>query len=153
MAGGYTMYRPSEDKSFMSKSEMEENIVSLLGGRVAEAIILNDISTGASNDIERASKIARDMVTKYGMSERVGAIMFGSGQEEVFLGRDFAQSKNYSEETAGIIDEEVKAIVDKAYGKAKQILSEHIDKLHAVAGVLLEKEKIEGEEFDKIFEE
>ena len=153
MAGGYTMYRPTEDKSFMSKTEMEENIVSLLGGRVAEALILNDISTGASNDIERASQIARNMVTKYGMSDRVGAIMFGGGQGEVFLGRDFAQTKDYSEETAGIIDEEVKRIVDKAYNRAKEILSEHVDKLHAVAGVLLEKEKIEGEEFDRIFEE
>ena len=151
MAGGYTMYRPSEDKSFMSKTEMEENIVSLLGGRVAEAIILNDISTGASNDIERASQIARNMVTKYGMSDRVGTIMFGGGQGEVFLGRDFAQTKDYSEETAGIIDEEVKRIVDKAYNRAREILTEHVDKLHAVAGVLLEKEKIEGEEFDQIF--
>ena len=153
MAGGYTMYRPTEDKSFMSKTEMEENIVSLLGGRVAEAIILNDISTGASNDIERASQIARNMVTKYGMSDRVGTIMFGGGQGEVFLGRDFAQTKDYSEETAGIIDEEVKTIIDKAYNRAKQILTEHVDKLHAVAQVLLEKEKIEGEEFDKIFAE
>ena len=153
MAGGYTMYRPTEDKSFMSKTEMEENIVSLLGGRVAEALILNDISTGASNDIERASQIARNMVTKYGMSDRVGAIMFGGGQEEVFLGRDFAQTKDYSEETANIIDEEVKKIVDRAYNRAVEILSAHADKLHAVAGVLLEKEKIEGEEFDKIFEE
>ena len=153
MAGGYTMYRPSEDKSFMSKTEMEENIVSLLGGRVAEAIILNDISTGASNDIERASQIARNMVTKYGMSDRVGTIMFGGGQGEVFLGRDFAQTKDYSEETAAIIDEEVKVIVDKAYNRARQILTEHVDKLHAVATVLLEKEKIEGEEFDRIFSE
>ncbi len=153
MAGGYTMYRPTEDKSFMSKTEMEENIVSLLGGRVAEALILNDISTGASNDIERASQIARNMVTKYGMSERVGAIMFGGGQGEVFLGRDFAQTKDYSEETANIIDEEVKRIVDTAYNRARTILSEHVDKLHAVASVLLEKEKIEGAEFDKIFEE
>lgn len=153
MAGGYTMYRPSEDKSFMSKTEMEENIVSLLGGRVAESLILNDISTGASNDIERASQIARNMVTKYGMSDRVGTIMFGGGQGEVFLGRDFAQTKDYSEETAGIIDEEVKKIVDKAYNRARDILTEHVDKLHTVAGVLLEKEKIEGEEFDKIFSE
>lgn len=153
MAGGYTMYRPTEDKSFMSKTEMEENIVSLLGGRVAEALILNDISTGASNDIERASQIARNMVTKYGMSERVGAIMFGGGQGEVFLGRDFAQTKDYSEETANVIDEEVKRIVDTAYNRARTILSEHVDKLHAVASVLLEKEKIEGAEFDKIFEE
>ncbi len=153
MAGGYTMYRPSEDKSFMSKSEMEENIVSLLGGRVAEQLILNDISTGASNDIERASKIARDMVSKYGMSETVGAIMFGAGQEEVFLGRDFAQSKNFSEQTAAVIDAETKKIIDKAYKRAEEILSEHIDKLHRVAGILLEKEKIDGEEFAQIFDE
>ena len=151
MAGGYTMYKPTEDKSFMSKSEMLENIISLLGGRVAEAIILDDISTGASNDIERATKIARAMVTKYGMSDRVGAVMYGGDQEEVFLGRDFAHSKEYSEETAGIIDEEVKKIIDNAYRSAEDILRSNIDKLHAVAGVLLEKEKIDGEEFDAIF--
>ena len=151
MAGGYTMYRPTEDKNFMSKSEMEETIVSLLGGRVAEQLILNDISTGASNDIERATKIARNMVTKYGMSDRVGAIMLGSGQEEVFLGRDFGHAKEYSEETASVIDEEVKKIIDKAYNTALELLRTHIDKLHAVAGVLLEKEKIDGEEFDEIF--
>ncbi len=151
MAGGYTMYRPSEDKSFMSKTEMEENIVSLLGGRVAEELIIGDISTGASNDIERATKIARSMVTKYGMSKRVGAVMLGSNQSEVFLGRDFAQGKEYSEETAGIIDEETKRIIDDGYARAKRILTEHMDKLHAVAQVLLEKEKIEGEEFDAIF--
>ena len=152
MAGGYTMYRPTEDKSFMSKTEMEENIVSLLGGRVAEALILNDISTGASNDIERASQIARNMVTKYGMSSKIGTVMFGGGQGEVFLGRDFAQTKDYSEETAALIDEEVKRIIETAYNRAVSILTEHMDKLHIVAGVLMEKEKIEGEEFDKIFE-
>lgn len=152
MAGGYTMYRPTEDKSFMSKSEMLEQIVSLLGGRVAEQLILDDISTGASNDIERATQIARSMVTKYGMSERIGTIMLGNNQEEVFLGRDFSHGKEYSEETAGIIDEEVKAIVDNAYKTAEKILKDNIDKLHAVAGVLLEKEKIDGEEFDRIFE-
>ncbi len=152
MAGGYTMYRPTEDKSFMSKTEMEENIVSLLGGRVAEALILNDISTGASNDIERASQIARNMVTKYGMSSKIGTVMFGGGQGEVFLGRDFAQTKDYSEETAALIDEEVKRIIQTAYNRAVDILTEHMDKLHIVAGVLMEKEKIEGEEFDKIFE-
>ena len=151
MAGGYTMYKPTEDKSFMSKSEMLENIISLLGGRVAEAIILDDISTGASNDIERATKIARAMVTKYGMSDRVGAVMYGGDQEEVFLGRDFAHSKEYSEETAGIIDEEVKKIIDNAYRNAEEILRANIDKLHAVAGILLEKEKIDGDEFDAIF--
>lgn len=151
MAGGYTMYRPTEDKNFMSKTEMEENIVSLLGGRVAESLILNDISTGASNDIERATKIARSMVTKYGMSEKLGTIMLGSGGEEVFLGRDLAQSKEYSEETAAIVDSEVKKIVDKGYKTAEEILKANIDKLHAVAGVLLEKEKIDGDEFDQIF--
>ena len=153
MAGGYTMYRPTEDKNFMSKSEMEETIVSLLGGRVAEHLILDDISTGASNDIQRATQIARNMVMKYGMSDRVGAIMLGSGQEEVFLGRDFAQAKEYSEETAAIIDEEVKKIIDKAYNTAAEILKTHIDKLHTVAGILLEKEKIDGDEFDAIFGE
>ncbi len=153
MAGGYTMYRPTEDKSFMSKTEMEENIVSLLGGRVAEKLILDDISTGASNDIERATKIARSMVTKYGMSDRIGAMMLGSSQEEVFLGRDFAQGKEYSEETASLVDTETKRIIDKAYEQAIDILNTHIDKLHAVAKVLLEKEKIEGEEFDEIFAE
>ena len=151
VAGGYTMYKTNEDKYYISKTEMEENIVSLLGGRVAEALILNDISTGASNDIERATQIARSMVTKYGMSDRIGTLTLGSSQNEVFLGRDFAQSKEYSEETAAIIDEEVKKIVDKAYNEAKQILTEHIDKLHAVAGVLLEKEKIEADEFEQIF--
>ncbi len=152
MAGGYTMYRPTEDKSFMSKTEMEEQIVSLLGGRVAEKLILDDISTGGSNDIERATKISRDMVTRFGMSERVGTLTLGQNQEEVFLGRDFAQSKEYSEETAAIIDEEVKKIVDHAYNRALEILRDHADKLHAVAGVLLEKEKIDGDEFDHIFE-
>ena len=151
MAGGYTMYRPNEDKSFMSKGEMQENIISLLGGRVAEKLILDDISTGASNDIERATKIARAMVTQYGMSDRIGPMTLGVGQEEVFLGRDLAQSKEYSEETASVIDEEVKSIIDTAYKTAEEILRRNIDKLHAVAGVLLEKEKIGGDEFEEIF--
>ena len=144
------MYRPTEDKSFMSKPEMEENIVSLLGGRVAEQLVLGDISTGASNDIERATKIARSMVTKYGMSDVVGAIMFGSGQEEVFLGRDFTQHKNISEQTAAVIDAEVKNIIDTAYQRAVNILSQNMSKLHDVANVLIEKEKIDGEEFEEI---
>jgi len=152
MAGGYTMYRPTEDKSFISQTYMEESIVSLLGGRVAEALILDDVSTGASNDIERATKMARSMVTVYGMSERLGTIMFDGDQGEVFLGRDLAQSKTYSEETAAIIDEEIKRIIDTAYNTAKKILSENIDKLHIVAGILLEKEKIDGDEFDRVFE-
>ena len=151
MAGGYTMYRPTEDKSFMSKTAMEEQIISLLGGRVAEALILNDISTGASNDIERATQIARSMVTVYGMSDRLGTIMLDNSQGEVFLGRDFGHTKNYSEETAALIDSEVKRIIDSAYKMAKDILSSNIDKLHIVAGILLEKEKIDGEEFDRVF--
>ena len=153
MAGGYTMYRPTEDKSFMSKTEMEENIVSLLGGRVAEALILNDISTGASNDIERATQIARSMVTKYGMSERVGTLSLGGDNNEVFLGRDFGHTKEFSEETAAVVDAEVKRIIDAGYNKAKQILTDHIDKLHNVAQILLEKEKIEADEFEEIFGE
>ena len=153
MAGGYTMYQPTEDKSFMSKTEMIEQIISLLGGRDSEELILDDISTGASNDIERATKIANSMVTKYGMSQRVGTITLGSDQNEVFLGRDFAQEKTYSEETAGIIDEEMKRILDTCYNSAKEILKTHEDKLHAVAKVLLEKEKITGEEFEAIFNE
>ena len=151
MAGGYTMYRPDEDKNFMSKVEMEESIVGLLGGRVAESLVLDDISTGASNDIERASKIARDMVTKYGMSDTLGTITFGSGQEEVFLGRDWTQTRNYSEETSAKIDEEVKRIIDNGYNRAKEILTMHSDKLHTVANLLLEKEKVDGEEFAAIF--
>lgn len=150
MAGGYTMYKNTEDKSFMSKSEMEDKIVSLLGGRVAEQLVLNDISTGASNDIERASKIARSMVMKYGMSDKLGTITFGNDQEEVFLGRDINNVKNYSDEIAAVIDVEVKKIIDTGYNRAKRILEEHIEKLHRVASVLLEKEKIEAEEFEAI---
>ena len=151
MAGGYTMYQPTEDKSFMSKTEMIEQIISLLGGRASEDLMLDDISTGASNDIERATKIVNAMVTKYGMSKRLGTMTLGSDQQEVFLGRDFAQEKTYSEETAGIIDEEMKRIIDSCYAKAIEILKANEDKLHAVAGVLLEKEKITGEEFENIF--
>ena len=151
MAGGYTMYRPTEDKSFISKTEMLENIISLLGGRASEELVLGDISTGASNDIERATQIAKAMVTKYGMSERIGTITLGSDQDEVFIGRDWGQEKSYSEETAGVIDEEIKRIIDNAYESAKSILREHRDKLDRVADILVEKEKITGEEFDEIF--
>ena len=150
-AGGYTMYRPTEDKNFISRTEMYENIVSLLGGRVAEEIVIGDISTGASNDIERATKIAKSMVTKYGMSDKVGTITFGGDSEEVFIGRDWGQEKTYSEGTAAIIDEEIKKIIDSAYDQAKNILNSHRDKLDAVAAVLIEKEKITGQEFDQIF--
>ena len=152
MAGGYTMYQPSEDKQFMSKKEMFEQIVSLLGGRVGEELSMDDISTGASNDIERATKIARDMVTKYGMSEKLGTITLGSGDQEIFLGRDIAQHKDYSEETFRLIDEEVKSIIDEAHELARKILKEHYDKLEAVANVLMEKEKITGDEFNSIID-
>lgn len=153
MAGGYTMYKPNEDKTYASKLEMEDHIVSLLGGRVAEKLVLNDISTGASNDIERASKIARNMVMRYGMSDKLGPITFGASQEEVFLGRDFGNQKNYSEKVAAEIDEEVKHIVITAYDKAEGLLKKNMDKLHKTAELLLEKEKIDADEFDAIFEE
>lgn len=152
MAGGYTMYKPNEDKNYSSKSEMNESIVSLLGGRVAEKLVLDDISTGASNDIERASKIARSMVMKYGMSEKLGPITFGSTQEEVFLGKEMTSQRDYSERVASEIDDEVKDIITRAYNYAERILKENIDKLHKVAQILIEKEKIEAEEFDAIFE-
>ena len=152
MAGGYTMYRPTEDKNFMSKTEMEETIVSLLGGRVAEKLVLDDISTGASNDIERATKIAREMVTKYGMSEKLGTINYAADNGEVFLGRDFNRHSDVSDRTASEIDSEVKRIIDEAYKAAEYILNAHLDKLHVVANILMEKEKIDGEEFAKIFE-
>ena len=154
MAGGYTMYKPNEDKSYASKNEMREQIVSLLGGRVAEHLVLDDISTGASNDIERATKIAREMVTKYGMSEKLGPICFGGTEEEVFLGKDMAtHSRDYSENTASQIDAEIKEIVMNAYTSAERILKENIEKLHKVAKKLLENEKITGEEFEAIFKE
>jgi len=152
-AGGYTMYRPMEDKSYRSKTEMEESIVSLLGGRVAEKMILDDISTGASNDIERATETARNMVTKFGMSDVLGPMTFGDDNDEVFLGRGFAHSRTYSEEVAREIDHELAKIIKNAYEKAQNILTEHIDKLHKVAELLLEKEKIDGEEFNSLFEE
>ncbi len=150
-AGGYTMILPQEDKYYMSKSEMEEYLIHLLGGRVAEKLALNDISTGAQNDLEKVSRLARKMVTEYGMSEDLGPMTFGSGQDEVFIGRDMARSKNYSEEVAAKIDKEVKGMIDKAYQKAQEIIQDNIEKLHAVASALLEREKLTGEEFEEIF--
>ena len=147
MAGGYTMSIPSEDKSYISKNDMLDNIVVLMGGRVAEALILGDISTGASNDIERASEIARKMVTKYGMSEKLGPVSYSSGNDEVFLGRDFSHTKAYSESVAAQIDQEVSAIVSQAYARTEEILRAQIDKLHLVAKELIEKEKLDGEAF------
>ena len=152
-AGGYTMYRPVEDKSYRSKTEMEESIVSLLGGRVAEKMILNDISTGAQNDIQRATETAKNMVTKYGMSDVLGPMTFGDDNDEVFLGKGFARSRTYSDEVARVIDSEISSIIQTAYKKAESILTDHIEKLHTVAERLLEKEKIDGEEFNSIFEE
>lgn len=150
-AGGYTMILPQEDKYYMSKSEMEEYLIHLLGGRVAEKLALNDISTGAQNDLEKVSRLARKMVTEYGMSEDLGPMTFGSGHDEVFIGRDMARSKNYSEEVAAKIDKEVKGMIDKAYQKAQEIIQGNIEKLHAVASALLEREKLTGEEFEEIF--
>ena len=154
MAGGYTMYKPNEDKSYASKSEMKEHIVSLLGGRVAEKLVLDDISTGASNDIERATKIAREMVTKYGMSDKLGPICFGGSQEEVFLGKDMTtHNRDYSESTASQIDNEIRDIILSAYRTAETILKENIEKLHKVAKMLIDKEKITGDEFEAVFKE
>ena len=152
MAGGYTMHLPERDRSYMSKSKLEDEIVGLLGGRVAEKLVLGDISTGAKNDIERATAIARKMVMDYGMSESIGPIAFGSGHDEVFMGRDFGRTKNYSEEVAYKIDEEVKNLIDTGYNRAHKLLSENISKLHAVAEALLVKEKLEAAEFEELFQ-
>lgn len=151
-AGGFTWYLPEEDRNYASKGEMLESLVRLLGGRVAESLILDDISTGASNDIQRATSIARDMVTVYGMSEELGTVNYASGEDEVFIGRDFNKVKNYSEEVAAKIDKEVKDIIDKSYKKARMLLSENLEKLHAVAQSLLEKETITGKEFEEIMQ-
>lgn len=150
MAGGYTMHLPDEDKDYISKSDLENDMVTLLGGRVAEKLILGDISTGAKNDIDRVSSIARKMVMEYGMSEEIGTISFG-GDNEVFLGRDFTKSRNFSEELGSKIDREVKNIIDKAYDKTQKLLSENISKLHAIAKALIEKEKLDAQEFEELF--
>lgn len=148
-AGGYTMSLPKEDKSYMSMTSMLDQLVVLLGGRVAEALVLDDISTGASNDIQRATKIARDMVTKYGMSS-LGPMSFGSDNDEVFIGRDYGHVRDYSEVTASKIDEEVEKIINDAYARTKALLEENIDKLHVVAQALLEREKIDGNQFEDL---
>ncbi len=150
-AGGYTMYQPQEE-NYSSKKEMLDLIVSMLGGRVAEAISLDDISTGASNDIERATQLARDMVTKYGMSENIGPISYAGDNQEVFIGRDYGHVKNYSEETSAKIDEEVSRIINDAYAKTEEILKSHFDKLELVANSLIEREKIDKDEFISLME-
>lgn len=152
MAGGYTMPLPGKDPMYMTKKKMEEEIVSLLGGRAAEKLVLDDITTGASNDIERASTIARNMVVKYGMSDVIGPIQFGSDSDEVFIGRDWGHTRNYGENIAGLIDSEIKRIVDSAYDDAKSILDEHMDILHKTAELLIEREKVTGAQFRSLFD-
>ena len=150
MAAGFTLYTPEKDNAHMLKSRMLDDIVSLLGGRVAEQIIFNDISTGASNDIQRASEISRNMITKYGMSEKLGPIAFGTGNDEVFLGKDYNHMRNYSENIAAVIDEEVEKIISDAYKRTEKILTEHIDQLHVVAQALIKLEKIDKEQFESL---
>ena len=150
-AAGYTMPLPEQDEMFNSKKKMLENIVVDLGGRVAEELIFHDITTGASQDIKQATQMARAMVTQYGMSEKVGMIQYGGDEEEVFIGRDFGHTKNYADQTAALIDSEVKRIIDEAYERAKEILSQNEEVLHKCAALLIEKEKIGREEFEALF--
>ena len=152
MAGGYTMSLPEQDKSFVSKKEMEENIITLLGGRVAEQLVLDDISTGASNDLERATSTARSMVTRYGFSEKLGPVVYGNDQSEVFLGRDLGSSRDYSDRVAGEIDDEVREIIEKAYDKATAILQMHMDQLELLAKYLMIHEKIEKDDFETLMQ-
>lgn len=151
-AGGFTAYLPQEDAKFMTKRQMQHKLISLLGGRAAEEVVLDDISTGASNDIERATKIAHAMVTKYGMSKRLGPMMYGGDDSEVFLGEELGKNKQYSDKIAYEIDSEMRELIDEAYNKALNILNENIDLLHALANRLLEKETIGQEEYEAIFD-
>ncbi|WP_055071751.1 ATP-dependent zinc metalloprotease FtsH [Clostridium massiliamazoniense] len=151
MAGGYTMNLPTEDRSYTSKSKLKDDMVGLLGGRIAEQLVMGDISTGAKNDIDRVSSIARAMVMQYGMSEKIGTISFGENNGEVFLGREISKGRNVSEEISAEIDKEVKSLVSEAYERAESLLKANMSKLDAVAQVLIEKEKIDGEEFENIF--
>ena len=153
MAGGYTMPLPGEDRMYMTKMMMEQEIISLLGGRAAEELVIKDITTGASNDIERATSMARDMVTKYGMSELLGPIQFGGDNDEVFIGRDWGHARNYGEGVAATIDQEVNRIVTDAYREAKCLLQENMEMLHATAKLLVEKEKVTGDEFRSLFDQ
>ena len=152
MAGGFTLSLPSQDRSYMTKTEMVEEIVVLLGGRVAEKLVLNEISTGASNDIERATKIARNMITRYGFSEKLGPIVYGQNEEEVFLGRDISHSRNYSETVAAEIDGEIREVIDTCYESTRQVLEDHMDQLHRVAEYLMTYEKVDGEKFKALME-
>ena len=150
-AVGYTMHLPKEDTSYTSKLKLKDEMVGLLGGRVAEKLIMGDISTGAKNDIDRASNIAKSMVMEYGMSDEIGTISYGSGHDEVFLGRDLGKSRDFSEEIGAKIDKEIKRFIDEAYDKAHELLRENLNKLHAVAQALIEKEKLDADEFEEIF--
>ena len=150
MAGGYTLSLPEHDRSYMSRKEMREEIVTLLGGRVAESLVLDDISTGASNDLERATKLAKSMVTRYGFSEKLGPVVYGQDEGEPFLGRDFNHIRDYSENVAAEIDSEVRDIIDTGYETVKELLTAHMDQLHLVAAYLMEHEKIDGATFDKL---
>ena len=150
MAGGYTLSLPEHDKSYNSKMEMHEEIIVLLGGRVAEKLIMDDISTGASNDLERATGMARRMITKYGFSEKLGPVVYGNNESEPFLGRDFSSTPNYSDEVAAEIDAEIRAFVEEGYDKAEDILSSHMDQLHRVAQYLIKHEKVDGPGFEKL---
>lgn len=152
MAGGYTLHLPNEDTAYTSKSKLRDDMVGLLGGRVAEALILGDISTGAKNDIDRTTSIAKKMVMEYGMTDALGPISFGKDDGEVFMGRDFGRTRDFSEEVASKIDREIKALIDEAYERTETILKENIDKLHDVAKALLEREKLTAEEFNAIME-
>ena len=151
MAGGYTAYKPSEDNMYRTRSQLIETIIIALGGKAAEEVVLGEISTGSYGDLKQANKIARSMVTKFGMSEKLGNLIFGDENDEVFLGRDFAHQKNYSDELAFEIDNEVRKIMDGAHKKIVSILKENINKLHKIAEALLEKERLEGDEFEEIF--
>ena len=152
-AAGYTMPLPEQDEMFNSKNKMLENIIVDLGGRVAEELIFQDVTTGASQDIKQATQLARAMVTQYGMSDKVGLINYGSDEDEVFIGRDLAHARNYGEQTAAVIDSEVKRIIDEAYEEARKLISSHLDVLHKCVELLLEKEKIGREEFEGLFSE
>lgn len=149
-AGGFTMSLPIKDKSYVSKNEMYENIVVLLGGRVAEKLILDDISTGASNDLERATSTARNMVTRYGFSDNLGPVVYGQGDHEVFLGRDYTNTPSYSDNVAAEIDNEIRTLIESAFTDAEKILNEHMDKLHVVAKYLMKYEKVDGATFEKL---
>ena len=153
-AGGYTLMLPQEDRSYETRSQLRDQITTLLGGRVAEEIILKEISTGASNDIQRASQLARAMITQYGMSEKLGPINYGAGENhQVFLGRELGQQRNYSEEIAAEIDKEVQRYISESYENCRRILEENIDDLHAIAAALMEKETLHAKELEAIVEE